>query len=114
MSNDVQKKPTPDRQKSSTFYRTQDFQSGTPKKSLKPRRKRDFAHLASASFEEINRLTQKVSEQKFEIDSLNKELRTLKMVSSKQERALNQMDKETADFPHMMRVMTEELRVSKV
>jgi regulator of replication initiation timing len=98
-----------------TFYRGPEFKNpsgGTPKKSSY--KKKQFSFLASASFEAISNLHSTISDLKCQIASLNKENKTLKMVTSKQERAIMQMDKDNQDYPHLMKVMAEELRVLKV
>lgn len=94
----------------STFYRGPEFKAATPRKE----KRKDFVNLASASFEEISKLHSTISDQKYQIANLTKELKSLKLISGKQERALAQVEKDHGDYPHLMKVMAEELRVLKV
>nr|KAJ3422083.1 hypothetical protein HK105_001256 [Polyrhizophydium stewartii] len=66
----------------------------------------DFAHMASASLEEIARLVQTIDEQKAQIAQLLDEQRTLKIVK----KAIQRSDKEQGDLPRVIRSMNEELR----
>ena len=83
-------------------------------KFVKPRKKTpDFAHLATASFDEINRLNRLLDDQRILINEMTKEVKTLKIVNTRQEKAIAQMDKEHGDFPLIMKTLNEELRVQK-
>eukprot|EP00842_Homolaphlyctis_polyrhiza_P001321 jgi/Hompol1/218/HPOL_002459-RA len=84
------------------------------KKKAANRKPIDFAHMASASLGEINRLVQIIDEQKAYISRLIEEQRTLKIINSRQERAIIRSDKEQGDLPIVIRSMNEELRVSRV
>ncbi|KAI8906828.1 ciliary protein causing Leber congenital amaurosis disease-domain-containing protein [Gorgonomyces haynaldii] len=77
----------------------------------KPKPKYDFSHLATASFDELNRLTSLVDEQKTKIAKLNKEIKTLQNVILRQDKALVNMDKEKGEFPYILKSMNEEVRV---
>ncbi|KAJ3313010.1 hypothetical protein HDV04_002492 [Boothiomyces sp. JEL0838] len=92
---------------------------GSPVFSLKARPKPkikhpDYANIASTSFMEITRLISVNDEQKIQIQRLQQEVKTLKIVNARQDKGLQALNKEQGDFPKVFKAMNEELRVTRI
>ncbi|KAJ3317829.1 hypothetical protein HDV06_001111 [Boothiomyces sp. JEL0866] len=74
----------------------------------------DYANIASTSFMEITRLISVNDEQKLQIQRLQQEVKTLKIVNARQEKGLQALNKEQGDFPKVFKAMNEELRVTRI
>ncbi|TPX61417.1 hypothetical protein SpCBS45565_g07264 [Spizellomyces sp. 'palustris'] len=68
---------------------------------------------AAANFDEIARLVRIIDEQKVQIAKLCEERRTMKIVTQRQDKAIQQMGKEQGELPALVRSLNDELRVLK-
>ncbi|KAJ3090022.1 hypothetical protein HK102_004894 [Quaeritorhiza haematococci] len=64
-------------------------------------------------FEEMAKLVAVVDEQKAQIKKMTEELKTSKIVCQRQEKALQQMQKESDDLPMLIHSLSEEVRILK-
>ncbi len=83
-----------------------------PRKPSRAKTK-NFSDLAHASMDEINRLSQIINDQKLQISQMGKEIKTLRTVTSRQEKAILDLDKEQGEFPHMMKELRADLKTLK-
>ncbi|KAJ3286086.1 Lebercilin [Borealophlyctis nickersoniae] len=68
----------------------------------------------NVNFEEMDRLIHIIDEQKLKIQELMEERKTLKIITQRQEKAIQRMDKDQGDLPRMVRTLTEEVRGLKI
>ncbi|KAJ3362395.1 hypothetical protein HDU91_003452 [Kappamyces sp. JEL0680] len=94
------------------------FAKGASQLSLNTKQKirarpQEYAYSAAASFQEITRLISLNDEQKLYIQKLHSDMKTLKIVNTRQERALQSLDKDQMEFPKVFQTMSEELRIAR-
>ncbi|KAJ3145018.1 hypothetical protein HDU89_007632 [Geranomyces variabilis] len=71
------------------------------------------AQLTNASFEEIAKLVAVIDAQKERIRGLTDANKTMKIVKQRQDKALQQMGKQQATFPNLVKQLTDEIRTLK-
>ncbi|KAI8900019.1 hypothetical protein BC833DRAFT_583341 [Globomyces pollinis-pini] len=89
-------------------------QQSFTKPKLKKRKPKLFElNQSTASFEEITRLVSINDDQKLQINNLLQQIKTLKIINSRQDKGLQMMNKEQGEYPKLFKSMTEELRVQR-
>ncbi|KAI8585261.1 hypothetical protein BDZ88DRAFT_469216 [Geranomyces variabilis] len=71
------------------------------------------AQLTNANFEEIAKLVAVIDAQKERIRGLTDANKTMKIVKQRQDKALQQMGKQQATFPNLVKQLTDEIRTLK-
>ncbi|KAI9091768.1 ciliary protein causing Leber congenital amaurosis disease-domain-containing protein [Phlyctochytrium arcticum] len=87
----------------------------SPRQSMtsRPRQFNVATLTAAGNFDEIARLVGIIDEQKIQIAKLVEERKTMKIVTQRQDRALQQMSKDQTELPKLVRSLNDELRVIK-
>lgn len=81
---------------------------------LKTARPVNLGLVTKASIDEITRLTKVIDEQKALLLRYEDEIRTLRIVNLRQDKAIKKMDKDNGAVPKLMHSLNEELRIAKV
>lgn len=81
---------------------------------LRTARPANLALVTKASIEELGRLTKVIDEQKALLFRYEDEIRTLKIVNMRQDKAIKKMDRDNGAVPKLIHSLNEELRIVKV
>lgn len=98
--------------RSSTYSRDANSPYGAYPKNNRRRSKATVdPRIASANYHQMTALRNQIGDYKRKLDEANKTIRTLKTVEKRQEKAINKLAGEDADFPNTLKRKNEELRI---